>query len=61
MSIQGKNPNATDNFLDVRAIFTKKDRAKYISHLDLYRAMQRAFKRAKLQCGIHKDIIQDCI
>ncbi len=48
MSIQGKNPNATDNFLDVRAIFTKKDRAKYISHLDLYRAMQRAFKRAKL-------------
>lgn len=48
MSIKGKNPNATDNFLDIRAIFTKKDRARYISHLDLYRAMQRAFKRAKL-------------
>lgn len=48
MSIQGKNPKATDNFLDIRAIFTKKDRARYISHLDLYRAMQRAFKRAKL-------------
>lgn len=48
MSINGKNPNATDNFIDIRAIFTKKDRARYISHLDLYRAMQRAFKRAKL-------------
>ncbi|MGN1411827.1 MAG: TIGR03936 family radical SAM-associated protein [Oscillospiraceae bacterium] len=48
MSINGKNPKATDNFLDVRAIFTKMDRARYISHLDLYRAMQRAFKRAKI-------------
>lgn len=48
LSIKGKNPNATDNFLDIRAVFTKKDRARYISHLDLYRAMQRAFKRAKL-------------
>lgn len=48
MSINGKNPKATDNFLEVRAIFTKTDRAKYISHLDLYRAMQRAFKRAKI-------------
>ncbi len=48
LSIKGKNPNATDNFLDVRAIFTKTDRARYISHLDLYRAMQRAFKRAKI-------------
>ncbi len=30
----------------LRARFTKKDRAKYISHLDLYRFMQRTFKRA---------------
>lgn len=48
MSINGKNPKATDNFLDIRVIFTKTDRARYISHLDLYRTMQRAFKRAKL-------------
>lgn len=48
MSIRGKNPKATDSFLDIRAIFTKTDRARYISHLDLYRAMQRAFKRAKI-------------
>ncbi len=30
----------------LRARFEKKDRAKYISHLDLYRFMQRTFKRA---------------
>lgn len=30
----------------LRARFKKKDRAKYISHLDLYRFMQRTFKRA---------------
>ena len=30
----------------LRARFFKKDRAKYISHLDLYRFMQRSFKRA---------------
>ena len=34
---------------DVRVTFSKTDRAKYISHLDLNRAMQRAIKRA----GIH--------
>ena len=30
----------------VRATFSKRRRAKYISHLDLMRCMQRAFKRA---------------
>ena len=30
----------------VRATFEKRRRAKYISHLDLMRCMQRAFKRA---------------
>lgn len=30
----------------LRARFKKLDRAKYISHLDLYRFMQRTFKRA---------------
>lgn len=30
----------------LRARFEKKDRAKYISHLDLYRFMQRTFKKA---------------
>lgn len=30
----------------LRARFRKKDRAKFISHLDLYRFMQRTFRRA---------------
>lgn len=33
---------------NIRAIFTKTNRAKFISHLDLFRCMQRAIKRAKL-------------
>ncbi|MCL2107980.1 MAG: TIGR03936 family radical SAM-associated protein [Oscillospiraceae bacterium] len=33
---------------NMRIFFMKKDRAKYISHLDLQRTMQRALKRAKL-------------
>lgn len=33
---------------DVRAFYKKFDRAKYISHLDLYRNIQRSFQRAKL-------------
>ncbi len=32
----------------VRAVFEKKGRAKYISHLDLNRCMQRTFKRSGL-------------
>lgn len=32
--------------LNIRVIFSKLDRAKYISHLDLNRTMQRALKRA---------------
>lgn len=32
--------------IPVRATFEKRRRAKYISHLDLMRCMQRAFKRA---------------
>lgn len=32
----------------LRLVFEKRDRAKYISHLDLNRCMQRAIKRAKL-------------
>ena len=32
--------------INIRAIFSKIDRAKYISHLDLNRTMQRALKRA---------------
>lgn len=34
--------------IDIRLFFRKIDRAKYISHLDLYRLMQRATKRAGL-------------
>ena len=33
---------------EVRAFYRKEGRAKYISHLDLYRTVQRAFQRAKL-------------
>lgn len=33
---------------DYRLTFSKSDRAVYISHLDLMRTMQRAFKRASL-------------
>lgn len=32
--------------INIRATFSKLDRAKYISHLDLNRTMQRALKRA---------------
>lgn len=32
----------------VRAVFEKKDRAKYISHLDLNRCMLRTFRRSRL-------------
>lgn len=34
--------------VNTRVFFSKTDRAKYISHLDLNRAMQGAIKRAKL-------------
>lgn len=33
---------------DIRAVFEKLGRARFISHLDLLRCMQRAFKRAGL-------------
>ena len=32
--------------IKVRAVFAKRGRAKYISHLDLNRCMQRVFKRS---------------
>ena len=32
----------------LRARFEKKDRSRYISHLDLYRFMQRTFRRARI-------------
>ncbi|MDO5559149.1 MAG: TIGR03936 family radical SAM-associated protein [Oscillospiraceae bacterium] len=34
--------------IKLRARFTKTDRAKYISHLDLYKFMQRTFRRAHI-------------
>ena len=37
-----------ENRYDIRAFFRKEGRAKYISHLDLYRTVQRAFNRSKL-------------
>lgn len=33
---------------DLRAFYAKEGRAKYCSHLDLYRTIQRAFARSKL-------------
>lgn len=33
---------------DVRAFYRKEGRARFISHLDLYRTIQRAFARSKL-------------
>ncbi|MDF2568251.1 MAG: hypothetical protein K0R90_1707 [Oscillospiraceae bacterium] len=33
---------------DIRVLYTKKDRAKYISHLDVNRLMQRVLKRSGL-------------
>lgn len=37
-----------NNSIDIRVKFCKMGRAKYISHLDLQRAMQRVLKRTKL-------------
>ncbi len=37
-----------DNMIGVRMYYEKKGRAKYISHLDINRLMQRVLKRAKL-------------
>lgn len=34
--------------IDIRAVFEKSGRAVFISHLDLFRTMQRALKRSKL-------------
>ncbi len=35
-------------FMDIRVFYNKLSRAKYISHLDITRCMQRALKRAEL-------------
>lgn len=43
---QPKNQNLRIERFDHRLIFAKKGRARYISHLDLMRTMQRSFKRA---------------
>lgn len=43
-----KNVNLIVDRYEYRAVFSKTGRAKYISHLDLMRAFQRAFKRAHL-------------
>ena len=43
---QPKNQSLQIERWDYRLTFAKKGRARYISHLDLMRAMQRAIKRA---------------
>ena len=43
-----KNQNLVVTRFDYRITFSKFGRAKYISHLDLMRAIQRAFKRADI-------------
>lgn len=40
--------NDNQEFRDVRLFYSKTGRAKYISHLDVMRAFQRAFKRSKI-------------
>lgn len=40
--------NEMINFTDVRLFYTKTGTAKYISHLDVMRAFQRALKRSKI-------------
>lgn len=37
-----------NNFINIRVFYNKMRRAKYISHLDITRCMQRALTRAKL-------------
>ena len=46
--LQPKNVDLRPDRYDRRIVYEKCGRAKYISHLDLMRAMQRAIKRAKL-------------
>lgn len=46
--LEPKNVNLRPDRYDRRVVYEKCARAKYISHLDLMRAMQRAIKRAKL-------------
>lgn len=46
--IQPKNQALRIERFEYRLVFGKKGRARYISHLDLMRAMQRVFKRARI-------------
>ena len=50
--IQPPQPQPQEGLLEqpqkVRLFFTKLDRAKYISHLDMNRCMSRALKRSGL-------------
>ena len=46
--LQPKNVNLRPERFERRVVYEKCGRAKYISHLDLMRAMQRAIKRSKL-------------
>lgn len=45
---QPKNQNLIIERWDYRLVFAKEGRARYISHLDLMRTMQRAIKRARV-------------
>ena len=40
--------SVANGFYTVRLVFSKTGRAKYISHLDLYRAMTRVLRRAAI-------------
>lgn len=44
--VQPKNQNLSIERWDYRLVFEKQGRARYISHLDLMRTMQRAIKRS---------------
>lgn len=45
---QPKNQNLVIERFDCRLVFAKEGRARYISHLDLMRTMQRAIKRSRI-------------
>lgn len=48
---EGTTPAAAATLFRYRATFEKGEQVKYLSHLDLTRALPRAFRRAKIRLG----------
>lgn len=45
---------------NLRLFYRKRGRAKYISHLDITRCMQRSLKRRGCRCGTPRDSTPIC-